>query len=100
MNALTCTFPHCTRPAKVGDYDHIRNYADGGPTNSRNGHRLCRFHHRTKTFTAWTVSSPAPGTWLWLSPAGRSYLVTGGTTTKLAGRVAATDPAKRKRDAA
>ncbi|MGH8965508.1 MAG: DUF222 domain-containing protein, partial [Actinomycetes bacterium] len=28
-----------------------------------------------------------PGVWLWLSPDGRSYLVTGGTTTKLPGRV-------------
>ncbi|UPK73077.1 HNH endonuclease [Nocardioidaceae bacterium SCSIO 66511] len=100
MNALTCTFPYCNRPAKLGDYDHIRNYADGGPTDSRNGHRLCRFHHRAKTFTAWTVTSPAPGIWLWLSPAGRSYLVTAGTTTKLPGRVATTDPPKRKPAAA
>ncbi|UPK74670.1 13E12 repeat family protein [Nocardioidaceae bacterium SCSIO 66511] len=93
MNALTCTFPYCNRPAKLGDYDPppaarrpggapFRNYADGGPTDSRNGHRLCRFHHRANTFTAWTVTSPAPGIWLWLSPAGRSYLVTAGTTTK------------------
>ncbi|UPK76491.1 HNH endonuclease [Nocardioidaceae bacterium SCSIO 66511] len=87
MNGLTCTFPYCNRPAKLGDYDHIRNYTDGGPTDSRNGHRLCRFHHRAKTFTAWTVTCPAPGIWLWLSPAGRSYLVTAGTTTKLPGQV-------------
>ncbi|UPK76195.1 HNH endonuclease [Nocardioidaceae bacterium SCSIO 66511] len=100
MNALTCTFPYCSRPAKLGDYDHIHNYADGGPTDSRNGHRLCRFHHRAKTFTAWTVSSPAPGIWLWLSPAGRSYLVTAGTTTKLPGRTDTTVPEKRKPSAA
>ncbi|UPK74213.1 HNH endonuclease [Nocardioidaceae bacterium SCSIO 66511] len=100
MNGLTCTFPYCTRPAKLGDYDHIRNYTDGGPTDSRNGHRLCRFHHRAKTFTAWTASSPAPGIWLWLSPAGRSYLVTAGTTTKLPGRTDTTVPEKRKHAAA
>ncbi|UPK73949.1 HNH endonuclease [Nocardioidaceae bacterium SCSIO 66511] len=100
MNALTCTFPYCSRPAKLGDYDHIRNYTDGGPTDSRNGHRLCRFHHRAKTFTAWTVTSPAPGIWLWLSPAGRSYLVTAGTTTKLPGRTDTTVQEKRKRSAA
>ncbi|UYM07608.1 HNH endonuclease signature motif containing protein [Solicola gregarius] len=100
MNGLTCTFPHCTRPARVGDYDHIINHRDGGPTNSRNGHRLCRYHHRAKTFTAWTVQSPAPGIWLWQSPAGRSYLVTGGTTTKLPGRTTPTIRNRRKRDAA
>ncbi|UYM04938.1 HNH endonuclease signature motif containing protein [Solicola gregarius] len=100
MNAGTCTFPHCTRPARVGDYDHILNHADGGLTDSRNGHRLCRYHHRAKTFTAWTVSSPAPGIWLWQSPAGRSYLVTGGTTTKLPGQVRRTVQARRKRNAA
>ncbi|UYM07706.1 HNH endonuclease signature motif containing protein [Solicola gregarius] len=99
-NASICTFPHCTRPARVGDYDHIINHTDGGPTDSRNGHRLCRYHHRAKTFTAWTVQSPAPGIWLWQSPAGRSYLVTGGTTTKLPGRVAKTIQHRRKHDAA
>ncbi|UYM06029.1 HNH endonuclease signature motif containing protein [Solicola gregarius] len=96
MNASTCTFPHCTRPARVGDYDHIINHADGGETDSRNGHRLCRYHHRAKTFTAWTVQSPAPGIWLWQSPAGRSYLVTGGTTTKLPGRVTKSPQTRRK----
>ncbi|UYM06450.1 HNH endonuclease signature motif containing protein [Solicola gregarius] len=99
-NAGTCTFPHCTRPARVGDYDHIINHREGGPTDSRNGHRLCRYHHRAKTFTAWQVSTPAPGIWLWQSPAGRSYLVTGGTTTKLPGRTTATIRNRRKRDAA
>ncbi|UYM06563.1 HNH endonuclease signature motif containing protein [Solicola gregarius] len=99
-NAGTCTFPHCTRPARVADYDHIRNHADGGPTDSRNGHRLCRYHHRAKTFTAWTVQSPAPGIWLWQSPAGRTYLVTGGTTTKLPGRTTPTVQHRRKHDAA
>ncbi|UYM06435.1 HNH endonuclease signature motif containing protein [Solicola gregarius] len=100
MNAGTCTFPHCNRRARVGDYDHIINHREGGPTDSRNGHRLCRYHHRAKTFTAWTVQSPAPGIWLWQSPAGRSYLVTGGTTTKLPGRVAKTIQDRRKHDAA
>ncbi|UYM04697.1 HNH endonuclease signature motif containing protein [Solicola gregarius] len=99
-NASICNFPHCNRPARVADYDHIINHADGGPTDSRNGHRLCRYHHRAKTFTAWTVQSPAPGIWLWQSPAGRSYLVTGGTTTKLPGRTTPTVRNRRKRDAA
>ncbi len=98
-NGGTCTFPACTRPARACDYDHVIDYAEGGPTDSQNGHRLCRFHHRAKTFDDWTVRSPAPGVWLWTSPTGRMYLVTGGTTTKLAGR-ATLPPSRRKPDAA
>ncbi|MDN5854548.1 MAG: HNH endonuclease, partial [Actinomycetia bacterium] len=92
--------PSCTRPARACDYDHILNFRDGGPTDSANGHRLCRFHHRAKTFADWTVTAPAPGVWLWTSPAERMYLVTGGTTTRLPGRDPATSPPRRKRDAA
>ncbi|MGH8968222.1 MAG: HNH endonuclease signature motif containing protein, partial [Actinomycetes bacterium] len=100
MNALTCTFPHCNRSARVGDFDHIVNHNDGGPTDTRNGHRLCRHHHRAKTFTDWNVTSPGPGIWLWLSPDGRTYLVTGGTTTKLPARVTTPAADRRKRSAA
>ena len=99
-NAGTCTFPSCTRPARTCDFDHVVNYDDDGPTDSQNGHRLCRYHHRAKTFTEWTVTSPAPGVWLWTSPDGRTYLVTGGTTTRLPGRAATTTNRRRKHDAA
>lgn len=100
FNGATCTFPACDRPARVCDYDHIINHRDGGATDSRNGHRLCRYHHRAKTFTDWHVQSPAPGTWIWTSPTGRTYLVTGGTTTRLPGRVPGTIRRRRKPDAA
>ena len=100
MNGGTCTFPHCDKPARVCDFDHIINHREGGPTDTRNGHRLCRFHHRAKTFTGWTVSSPAPGIWIWTSPNGRTYLVTGGTTTKLPGRVNSATNHRRKHHAA
>lgn len=76
------------------------NHREGGATDSRNGHRLCRYHHRAKTFTDWHVQSPAPGVWVWTSPDGRTYLVTGGTTTKLPGRVPTTGRRRRKHDAA
>ncbi len=99
-NGGVCTFPSCTRPARACDFDHLINYADDGPTDSNNGHRLCRYHHRAKTFDDWTVNSPAPGVWLWTSPTGRTYLVTGGTTTRLPGRDPARSPRRRKRDAA
>lgn len=60
QNAGVCTFPSCNRPARDADYGHITDHADGGATDSRNGHRLCGYHHRAKTFTDWTVLSPAP----------------------------------------
>ncbi|HLR84153.1 MAG TPA: HNH endonuclease signature motif containing protein, partial [Nocardioidaceae bacterium] len=99
FNGSLCTFPSCDRPARVCDYDHITNFRDSGATDSRNGHRLCRYHHRAKTFTDWDVQSPAPGVWVWTSPTGRTYLVTGGTTTRLPGRVE-TARNRRKPDAA
>ena len=86
--------------ARVCDYDHILNHREGGATDSRNGHRLCRYHHRAKTFTDWHVTSPAPGVWVWTSPDGRVYLVTGGTTTRLSGRVPDTHQRRRKPHAA
>ncbi|MGH3357674.1 MAG: HNH endonuclease signature motif containing protein [Nocardioidaceae bacterium] len=99
QNAGLCTFPSCNRPARTGDYDHLKDFADGGATSSRNGHRLCRYHHRCKTFTDWTVQSPAPGTWLWQSPSGRSYLVTAGTTTRI-DQHSDRQPRKRRQPAA
>ena len=78
-----CTFPHCTRSAWRGEYDHIVDHHARGPTDSRNGHRLCKHHHRAKTFGGWTVVSPAPGIWVWRSPRSRFYHVTEGMTTPL-----------------
>ncbi|MDN5852355.1 MAG: HNH endonuclease, partial [Actinomycetia bacterium] len=78
-----CTFPNCGNSAWRGEYDHIVDYHARGPTDARNGHRLCKHHHRAKTFTDWTVISPAQGVWLWRSPRSRFYLVTEGTTTPL-----------------
>ena len=82
-NAGLCTFPSCGRQARACEYDHIRDHHAGGPTDARNGQRLCKHHHRCKTFTDWRVYSPAAGVWLWRSPKGRHYLVTAGTTTRL-----------------
>ena len=82
-NAGLCTFPSCSRRARTAEYDHITDHHAGGSTDARNGHRLCKHHHRCKTFTDWRVYSPAAGVWLWRSPKGRHYLVTAGTTTRL-----------------
>ena len=78
----TCVFPHCTRPARRGDVDHVVEYdhqaeAEGrpqpGPTTTRNLACLCRFHHRLKTFTAWRYRTTANGVFEWTSPHGHRF---------------------------
>ena len=78
----TCVFPWCTRPARRCDVDHIVEYdhdaeAEGrpqpGPTTTSNLAALCRYHHRLKTFTAWTYRMAAPGIFEWTSPHGHRY---------------------------
>jgi hypothetical protein len=43
-----CTHPHCYEPADNCQVDHIRTYADGGPTTQDNGRLLCGFHNRLR----------------------------------------------------
>ena len=68
-----CVFPYCTR--RRTDRDHRRSHRTGGPTASHNLARLCRGHHRAKTFSHWTYDMPTPGVYVWHSPAGATYLV-------------------------
>ncbi|WP_148613432.1 HNH endonuclease [Nocardioides rubriscoriae] len=89
-----CVFPFCTRHRTDRDhtepYDHDTDDDDGdddagdddagdleadAQTRSSNLARLCRGHHRAKTFSLWSYESPAPGVYLWRSPAGATYLV-------------------------
>jgi hypothetical protein len=79
----TCVHPYCTRPARTADVDHITAYdhdaeaecrPQPGPTMTSNLAALCRFHHRLKTFTAWTYRMVAPGVFEWTSPHGHRYL--------------------------
>jgi hypothetical protein len=44
-------------------------------TNTLNLARLCRFHHRVKTHSAWTYRRRGPTTLEWTSPHGRRYRV-------------------------
>jgi hypothetical protein len=74
-----CVFPHCTRPARRGDIDHITPYDSGGPpgqTRSDNLAALCRGHHRHKTFGGWSYTMLEPGYYLWRTPHGHRLLVT------------------------
>jgi hypothetical protein len=61
--------------------DHIDAYVPtdkGGPsgqTSTQNTARLCRFHHRVKTHSAWDYQREPDGSLTWTSPVGRSYTV-------------------------
>lgn len=79
----TCVFPHCTRPARRCQVDHITAYdhdaqAEGRPqpgrTETPNLAALCTFHHRLKTHTAWHYLMHEPGVFQWTSPHGHRYL--------------------------
>ncbi len=73
----TCVFPWCTRNARRCDVDHVVPYApDARPrqTAVEKLAPLCRRHHRLKTHSAWSYSVIAPGSYLWRSPRGYTYL--------------------------
>ncbi|WP_028471583.1 HNH endonuclease signature motif containing protein [Nocardioides alkalitolerans] len=91
----TCVFPHCTRPARGCDLDHVDEYVppdpnhpgDGGPpgqTSTTNLAPLCRRHHRVKTHPSpsgvgrerrWRYRHLPDGTFVWTSPHDQQYLV-------------------------
>lgn len=79
----TCTFPHCTRPARGCDLDHAIPFDAGGSTSTDNLHPLCRRHHRLKTFGGWHPEIRGPGLVHWRSPAGYEYLRDRDGTTSL-----------------
>ncbi len=85
----TCAFPHCPRPSRSSDMDHVTAYVPtdrGGPpgqTGTRSLAPLCRRHHRAKTHAAPT-DDPAgrrwryrrdPDAFLWTSPHGHRFRV-------------------------
>ncbi len=64
-----CVFPHCTKPARRCDTDHVVPCPDG-ETSSTNTAPLCRRHHRAKTHSAWDYTVLDRGTYLWTTPNG------------------------------
>jgi hypothetical protein len=70
----TCRHPHCGQPVGRVDLDHVRPYADGGPTDCANLCCLCRHHHRLKTH--------APGWRFVLTPNGVLRVTTPGGITR------------------
>ena len=73
---LTCRQPTCRQPAWRTDLDHTRPYAQGGPTCRCNLGGFCRHDHILKHAPGWHVTQPAPGTFHWTTPTGRTYLTT------------------------
>src|SRR6478609_974221 len=69
----TCVFPHCSRPSRSCDLDHIVEWPLG-LTDSVNLAPLCRRHHRHKTHGSWTYQRLGPATFLWHSPLGQTHL--------------------------
>jgi hypothetical protein len=81
----TCVHPHCTRPARRCDCDHITPFDTGGLTCPHcNLAPLCRHHHRLKTHAGWRYwKLGPPGTYLWQEPHGLLYLRTRDGTRQL-----------------
>jgi hypothetical protein len=69
----TCRHPRCGQPAWRCDLDHTIAYDQGSLTCPCNLGALCRRHHRLKQHPGWTLTQPRPGTFLWTTPAGRTY---------------------------
>jgi hypothetical protein len=42
---------------------------------SKNHSLLCRFHHQLKQHPRWRLDQPAPGTFTWTTPTGRTYRI-------------------------
>ncbi|WP_435768300.1 HNH endonuclease signature motif containing protein [Nocardioides sp. SYSU DS0651] len=70
-----CAFPWCGRRASRCDLDHALPHNRGGVTCPCNLVPACRAHHRAKTFSAWRYVIVQPGTYLWITPNGRHFLV-------------------------
>ncbi len=70
---VTCRFPTCRQPASRCDLDHTVPFDQGGKTCACNLGGLCRYHHQLKQHSRWQLAQPRPGTFAWITPAGRVY---------------------------
>lgn len=67
----TCVAPCCNRSAAEGDADHTIAWPEG-PTCQENLGGACRYHHRCKQDSEWTLEQPDPGIFRWRRPSGRT----------------------------
>lgn len=65
----TCTIPGCGQPALHCDGEHALPWPRGS-TSEANCGAMCRWHHRLKTHSGWTVTRLPDGSALWTSPEG------------------------------
>ena len=72
LTNATCVYPHCSRPSRTADLDHVEEW-DGDNTTSTNLAPLCRGHHRYKTHSGWTVVRTGPTTFTWTNSHGYTY---------------------------
>lgn len=61
-----CVVPGCNN-RRFLEIDHIRGFAEGGPTCLDNLARLCGHHHYQKTYLGYRLLGP-PGAWRWEPP--------------------------------
>ncbi|MDZ8276685.1 DUF222 domain-containing protein [Microbacterium aquimaris] len=70
-----CMGPGCGMPAERCEIDHSVAWEDGGTTELRNLHPLCKGHHILKHHGGWALEHRDDGDVIWTSPTGRRYLV-------------------------
>jgi uncharacterized protein DUF222/HNH endonuclease len=73
-----CREPFCDAP--IRHIDHIRRWADGGPTTFDNGRGLCAFHNQVREIPGWSVEN-RNGSVVTTTPTGHSYTSDVGVTT-------------------
>ena len=67
-----CVVPRCGQAYDL-EIDHYQvRWADGGPSELWNLARICRHHHRLKTYHGFTLSG-GPGQWEFASPEGVTW---------------------------
>ncbi|MDT3439336.1 HNH endonuclease, partial [Pseudofrankia sp. BMG5.37] len=74
-----CVYPGCAMPATACDLDHTLARTTNGHTALDNLGTLCRRHHVMKHSPGWQLHQPEPGTFIWITPTGRTHHVN--TTT-------------------
>jgi hypothetical protein len=66
MRDTKCVIPGCDVGERL-EIDHVRPFAEGGPTALDNLARMCHFHHYLKTHHRWVLAG-RPGAWTWDPP--------------------------------
>ncbi|MHB8681090.1 MAG: HNH endonuclease signature motif containing protein [Acidimicrobiales bacterium] len=62
-----CVVPECNNSLALEVDHYVIPFSQGGPTELWNLARLCRFHHRLKTYSGFVLEG-GPGHWRWRAP--------------------------------